>query len=577
LGALLDGGDSHLDFTGGFHRGQSVGTWRYVFGDYRASGTAEMKDLQYHLNVDGVRHQANGEIAEGRPHGKWIQEVRRIEESQPAELLFRSEIDFAAGVPQRSFRAEDSRAELLGRFKRNGLAHDVWTVYEDLDATENWYFIDGILRRIEILEPEDTTVIPVLEELPRETQTINADARYFRFLARWQQLAGRELPANRLRELLTANAVAYTKVTTVMKEVGEDNFRPVLGVRVPHFPLPAERIAQLTTLTDRLRHADTLATNLTENTSLSIIANTDDEVAYLLAVLRHLRSEFLAPVAELTAAYREEVLAFLPRKLYYERLWPQDVVPGTFTVHYGSPKNQRERTFSSPGAHAFAVRRDGLDAIVGLADYAVASMDSIRAVLGVKLNTKEQQRVLTALEDQFMSEYGRLDSLVGAQRSRLVKDYQLQHVTEAADRELQHYATLAGAGAKQQRAPALTACIQDLEALAIELIRLPERWEEIKELYTDEVWNNFTATVMEEELKKHLTEAYREQLIPYFLEQVTASLGCESAGALAGRIAQTNERMLFLRDADTDELENRIRTIEDPQAILNLINAGVQK
>ncbi|MEL7160908.1 MAG: hypothetical protein AAFN92_09120, partial [Bacteroidota bacterium] len=92
----------------------------------------------------------------------------------------------------------------------------------------------------------------------------------------------------------------------------------------------------------------------------------------------------------------------------------------------------------------------------------------------------------------------------------------------------------------------------------------------------DEVWNNFTATVMEEELKKRLTEAYRDKLLPYFREQVTTSLDCANAGTLATRIAATNQRMLALREEDTDELEDRLRQTDDPRAILALLNADVQ-
>ncbi|MEL7162678.1 MAG: hypothetical protein AAFN92_18110, partial [Bacteroidota bacterium] len=477
LEALFDEGDSHFDFSGHFRDGEPTGEWRYVFGDYTASGSATVTDLQYHLNVNGVRHLARGTVAAGQPTGTWVQEVRRIENSLPTDLRFRSEVTFVDGVPQQSFRAEDGEAVLLGRCKRNGLAHDVWTVYVDLVETENWYFRDGLLQRIEVLEPEDTITLAMLEELPRQTKLVNADARYFRFLAAWRQLAEGEMPASRVTDLLTANAAAYAKVSTVMNDLGATDFNPVVGVRVPHFPLTEVQSAQLAELTDRLRYADTLSANLLDNTSLNIIANTDGEVAYLLAVLQHFRDEFLDPVASLTDAHRDEILAFLPRRLYYEYLWPEGVAAGTFPVRYGGPTKMQERTFSGPGAREFAVRRDGLDAVVALMDYAVSSTDSIQGALNAKLNTRERQRVLTALEDQFMHEHRLLDSLVGAQRGKLVKEYGLKNITTAAARELEAYARLGSVAAKQRRAPELTACLQDMEALAIELIQLPAQWE----------------------------------------------------------------------------------------------------
>lgn len=96
-------------------------------------------------------------------------------------------------------------------------------------------------------------------------------------------------------------------------------------------------------------------------------------------------------------------------------------------------------------------------------------------------------------------------------------------------------------------------------------------------LYTDEIWNNFTATVMEDKVKKHLLNAYQEYLIPYFQEQVKTSLNCSNAHQLNTQIKATYHRMLELREKETSDLENQLKRADDPQEIIALLNVSLHQ
>ncbi|MGB3799584.1 MAG: hypothetical protein WA952_07180, partial [Lewinella sp.] len=85
--------------------------------------------------------------------------------------------------------------------------------------------------------------------------------------------------------------------------------------------------------------------------------------------------------------------------------------------------------------------------------------------------------------------------------------------------------------------------------------------------------NNFTATVMEELVKKRLYRAYDERLIPYYLNRVRTQLSCENAATLSAGLESLHLRMLELRMEETDELESRLRRIDTPGRILDLLTA----
>lgn len=547
LQALLSGGDSQFSFLGAFEEGRPQGEWQLEFGNYTASGAAELVGFQYHLEVTGIQHRAFGTITDGKLDSTWIHEVRRVAQSQPTELSFRSEITFAEGVPQQSFRIESGEEMLLGRFRRDGEAHDTWTLYSDMQARENWYFRAGRLESIEILEEGDTTKVEVFATAGQRAESMNLDARYFELIAIWLDIHDWQYPVGGggVAGLLSDNAEYYEKVRSVFTGLGSSDLGAVLKVSVPSFPLSGKETRDLQAIKTDLQRIDTTLQSVTTNTSFAIIENVDPEAGSLRATLRKIDNDVLPPVRQLVAAYDRDILSYLPRDRYYAKLWPA-----------GSASD--------------------LSAIKALTSSTFQTVDSVRLALNRKLNTKERRQVLSALEEQLSHEYSLLDSLVASYDNKIAKKYGLKRVTEVVDQELREYTAIEDVVTQQARAGDLIACVQEMDALAVTLAEFPDRSEEIKEIYTDQVWNNFTATIMEEELKKPITEAYLDHLIPYFQAQIKNSLTCNNASSLNQQINTVYNRLLELRKEETSDLEDNLKDLDDPRKILDLINSSVQ-
>ena len=79
------------------------------------------------------------------------------------------------------------------------------------------------------------------------------------------------------------------------------------------------------------------------------------------------------------------------------------------------------------------------------------------------------------------------------------------------------------------------------------------------------------ATLMDEEVKKRITSAYRKILIPYFLEQVQSDLECQKIEGLNLLMKDTYQRMLELRVENTSKLERKLRKVTNPQIVFELI------
>jgi ribosome assembly protein YihI (activator of Der GTPase) len=546
--ALLDGTDSTFSLAGRFQRNVPIGDWTLQFGTYQVDGPPIVENHRYQLRTRGRAHTAYGTIARGKLDGSWQHREVTIADSEPVDTVFRSEITFVNGVPQQAFRLEGEENVLLGRFKRDGLAHDTWTLYADMLTSENWHFVDGRLDRIETIGEQGTATTPVLPNNLSRTTLVNLDARYFRLLERWQLTQGRETPfaGSMATELLARNASRYQRVVEVLEELGGAELMPLFSVVVPDLPLSRQEVASLDSIASTLSLIDTIRRSLESNMTFAVLETADPEVAALRVRLGQVTGSNLDPVRELSEVAEDDILRFLPRPALLADLYPE-AAPADLS--------------------AVAVQtRETLEQVL-----------AIRTALNEKLNTEERQRVLTALDEQLMYEFGVLDSLITDREATVPADYALSEVREAARRQLSLYAGMDDIVAKRERARELIDCMVDYDALTLTLAAQPERRREIEALYTDQVWNNFTATVMEERIKRRITEAYTEIALPYLIGQVSPTLSCEETDRLNRQFDTLHTRMTELRTAETDDLEDQLKGTEDPRAVLNLLRLPLQQ
>ena len=69
---------------------------------------------------------------------------------------------------------------MVGRLLRNGIAHDVWSLYtkQGIGELENWHFTDGQLKKINLLINDDNKQISLNYGKPIDTATIDLDTHY---------------------------------------------------------------------------------------------------------------------------------------------------------------------------------------------------------------------------------------------------------------------------------------------------------------------------------------------------------------------------------------------------------------
>ncbi len=577
LEALLENEDSSFLFSGTFKDHYPTGFWRFQFGEFQSNSQTQVIDYQYRVLVSGTQEEASGTLKKGRPDGSWTYTVNRIKDSEVEQTLFKSNIVFEDGIPQRSFRIENESSTLVGRFLRNGLAHDEWSLYvtDEVEAVESWFFNDGVLERIQSSENDETKAVQMSGNTMEQRKTINLDARYIKIL----QL---QLPASDslnvfergMPKLLAENAQYYKKIDNILSELGESAFLPEFKVKVAHFPLNSLETVQLDSIKAHFGKSKIISESLLNSTQLNILKLSDEEALFLYSIVSAISENFLNPIEKVVDYHEQGILEFVTRDQLIRKLWPKGK-PST-KIEVGKETNGvgSRKAFALPNAERFEFGGNTMSSIEQLAQYATFSLDSVQQLLNNKLTKEQRQQELIALEEELIVQSNGLNHLIDSVSNNVtgVNEDALLQIKAIADSSLSRYSAMEEVSTKFDYARELVDCYTQLKALTKAIAVLPTQWEEIQQKYQDGVWNPFTATVMNEEVKKRITGTYRKVLVPYFLKWVQSDLSCDNADELVLLMQGTYQRMIELRDEETSKLERKLRKEQDPKMVMQLFN-----
>lgn len=564
-----------VSIEGQYVNGLPGGNWRFHIGAYRAGEQTTLINDHYQVDLTGSRHVATGNMREGRPDGEWVQQVEMLKNSRVEEVPFKSVIRFDVGVPQRTFRIENENVTLAGRFLRDGLAHDDWELFGMDGPMERWRFSDG--RLLEITTGENRTY-KIFSEPLQNPVSIRLNARYMELIALRQRMEqpGDSVFKSDMFTLLAANTRYYQAIESIFSELGGKTFEPAFLVRVPHYPIEDTEALRLDSIRKLTTKSVELLANLRDDTQLQLMQLANDEVAFLFTVLDELENDYLEPLEELISYEDLQILEFVRREKLLNYLNLNRDVPQTVSVTVS--EQDAARTFRGPQVAAIEGTATETDPALRLARFTWLSMDSVSQIIGVRLLQRQREQQLAALEEELILASNQLEAHADTLASQLTGPVSasIRNVERAAQENLKAYSNDPGE-TPVRRAQELITCFERMDELILVVARQPDQQEVIMDAYTDEVWNPFTYTVMEEEIKKRILTAYRDVLLPYFFGQMDSELNCARAETLIYQLEAVHKRMYELIQEDTRRLERKLKREKDPEVVLSLFGITTSK
>ncbi len=577
LQELLQQKDYSFLFKGAFINGFPNGPWKFQFGDFQSKSSSEIVDYQYRVLVSGTQETALGTIKLGAPDGRWTIVIEEIVESDIVKTLFKSNMQFERGVPQQNFNIQDETYTLAGRFLRNGLAHDEWSLYpvNGMYQTESWYFNDGLLNSVKLRKDGKTESILIYNEPSAKTKVVQLNQAYL-------QALGMQLPFdeayrflnNGLSNLLERNTAQYMKIDQILSTVGKSDFLPEFKVKVLDFPLDSLEIASIETIKSSVSKATEISNFIQSNSQLNILKLSDTSTVLQISAVEKIALDYLRPLQALVAYDSLKILDYTSRAQLIQHLYPKGM-PGTqLRVEVELDSSTVSQTFSFPTDKSMGTEQKDLKGLESFAKMVAAGMVEIASDLKAKLTFENKQQELIAVEEQVIFQNESLQTFIDSASRSTPPKYRkaLNHLNSFAGNMLKEYSNRKASSNTLATANSIKTCLIDLTNLAHTISKMPAYADTVRTTYTDRIWNPFTATLMDEDVKKRITTAYENVLEPYFLNEIAEGLSCETILELNNTINSTYARIKALRDEETKKLERRLRREQDPLMVLQLMN-----
>ncbi|MEP3969694.1 MAG: hypothetical protein ABJM08_11840, partial [Nonlabens sp.] len=198
---------------------------------------------------------------------------------------------------------------------------------------------------------------------------------------------------------------------------------------------------------------------------------------------------------------------------------------------------------------------------------------------GQVLKTKKEDKYIhqeKGLIEQANLVKNAVDSVQNKDHSKDVRKA-LKSVNEFIDQTLTDYSVMSEGDDKIRRSEELISCYKNTIELTHTLSQLDQEHKKIKKLYQDQVWNPFTATIMDEDVKKKITKAYFKEISPYLISIVKKDMSCEDIIMVDNTFKELDARLTILREEDTQRLERKIKRTKDPTSLLQLFGLSQQQ
>ncbi len=577
LQELLEKQDYSFQFKGAFVDGTANGPWKFQFGEFNSKSQSEVIDYQYRVLVSGIQKSAIGKIKMGKPNGKWTIVEEEIENSEISKTLFKSVISFDNGVPQQNFSINNENYTLVGRFLRDGLAHDEWSLFPSngMDQSESWFFKDGLLQSIRVDDENDHKTIKAYQGYNGKTKIINLNAGYINALEiQLSQVDVDILHHNSLPELLKQNAARYQEVDEILSQLGKSKFLPELKVKVPYYPLDSLEITKVDSIVSYYKKAHELGESILHNSQLNILRLSDNNTAYQYNTVVQLKENFLNPIQEIVSYDSLGILEYTSQEQLINHVFANGLPKPQMDIEIQIDSVISSKSYTIPSSVSISADTPNIEKIEAVAKMGYDGILSIANEVKETLAQEKRQNELASLEEEIIIRNDSMMIFIDSTSSNIPLKYAtaLKQLKSFTSKTINDYSKVKSAENRLASARTTVECLNNLNELSKTVSQMPVYQTTIKESYTDRIWNPFMATLMDEDIKKRITSAYSKSLEPYFLNEIDQHLSCDSTKELNSTINATYTKILELKDQDTKKLERKLKRQKDPITILEMLN-----
>lgn len=588
---------TYWQMQGHLENGLPAQQWFLRRGRYKPQGQGNLQERTFVLPLSGGEWLAQGAWSKGQARDEWSVLDLRIDSSAVSDTLLQSVFHFAEGQATGSFQIASTGAHWQGQISPRSRPVDTWRWKSKRKAGErlDWIFDQGELQRLLYYASSEAAPDTLYRRQPAnqpgaEFRSLEMNERFFTWLRIMKEAQqGESAPsafgplaqdsaaqnaAAQARRLWQRSIGAYERVDSLMTLLAEVKIIVLPRARLRYYALSEDQEEIIRKLRATRERIDSLQKGLLQNAQVKLQGLSHPGLAWYRKGVDTLRRHYGGKLDSLEKYLRLDLWEYLPPDSRARLL---EVPREDLSLRWSSrPQGKwHQRSWTQP------ILAEGADTPLGrLSDYAQALET---ALLGMsdsiqhRLQRKAQAKELVQLEDSLMQRWEDyrdvLDSLQLQARAPVQEKELWQAFLGYGRQELEHYSALEDDEQQRREARRLLECLEAGEAWARTIAGIPPKLAQMENVYTRKVWNPYTYTDMEEQVKERLYRAYREKLIPYYLKRAREEQDCGTMERYRRELKRLHERMLDLREERTDRLERKIKRRKEAPEIMELLKA----
>jgi hypothetical protein len=561
--------------------------WQFRSKRFKPTSIPIIDGYQVIHKSAGVEHIVNVSFVNGVATGNGLIETNLIEESELAKNLFKANATFKNNYFVGSFQAKNDSIKITGEVDENGLFSNVWIfehVIENEPIIEKRYYQKGVLVRHEIERKGETSEIQHigLSKNPDdegEWLSLNANKDYFNIILRSNigkkdKANNSELPdiiIERSNIFLKQSLLSFREFNdlSIWKVNDDDTHIYLPKLRVRKISFTDEEKILIAEATEQIEEAKSIINNFLKDPQVELNRHAYEELALYYEVY----TEYIDEINELSNVFKYlnyPSMEFIDRSEFIPYVFKGVSFPKTVKFEFKDALIEKEINFPRDVASDEAN-------VVSLAKYVGELFESLTSKLEIvnpiiernkkRFEIKDKELQLLRLKDSV--HYLFVNNALNDDFNKLHERFANVIITKA-DEVFNRYIKLP-IEQRLQRTDSALICMENLVTTFERFIRIQTQLERTKENYSRTVWNPFTFTDMEETVKERIYLAYKNDLIPYLLNQLESNINCDNFVVKFDNFDKVYNRMLDLREQDTREQERLLRRVHDPEKIIEIL------
>ena len=477
---------------------------------------------------------------------------------------------------------------LEGNLDEDELTQGVWSFYRlDEDGikklVKEWVFEDNILVAMRLHREDEVQQIkindPYNSNLSGEKIALNND--FLEIVELKARLYNQEL-LEKYKEEDNISNLYFTLldnlelVDKTFSPITKSNIKPSISSKLNASPLKEKEEELLNDIESKLQKTQEKTQTILSNPQINIASMSTNKVAEFKNVLEEIRQNFLKPTEEILSLHNDDQLKYFDRdklvqykinlknKSSVMEILNKDTISANYEI-------QSDLSFLNDDTQS------NLSRLSTLLDALDNEIDLIKENLKEFLSEIQKEEKLVELEKAMLAKYEKTkslaDSLITGEHDNFAEIDVAQAIINFADGELEIYSNLPTAEEKIIAIEPLINCFNRTEELIYTIQKAPESIYKINDAYTEEVFNPYTFTNMEEKSKPPIYKAFNEMLLPGIFQNMQ-KLTCDNMNDYQANFKILYDEMIdVLNESNTNRMERKVKrakTAEKAAEILEM-------